>query len=41
MSTMSDGMPRMLPRNGEMKDAETQTEDHLMAMPLPNKEPVS
>lgn len=42
MSTMSDGMPRMPQRNGEMKDAQTQTDDDLMVMPVHvPKEPVS
>lgn len=41
MSVMSDGMPRMPQRNGEMKDAQTQTDDDLLLIPMPNKEPVS
>jgi hypothetical protein len=42
MSVMSDGMPRMPQRNGEMKDAQTQTDDDLLMIPLPkNKDPVS
>lgn len=41
MSVMSDGMPRIPQRNGEMKDAQTQTDDELLLSLIPNKEPVS
>ena len=40
MSVMSDGMPRITQRNGEYKNAETQTDDALLLSALP-KEPVS
>lgn len=40
MSMMSDGMPRVRERNGEMKDAQTQTDDELLAG-LINKETIS
>lgn len=40
MSVMSDGMPRIRERNGEMKDAQTQTDDELLLAIMPHKEPV-
>lgn len=40
MSVISDGMPRIRERNGEMKDAQTQTDDDLLTA-IPPKEPVS
>lgn len=41
MSVMSDGMPKIRERNGEMKDAQTQTDDELLLAIMQPKEPVA
>lgn len=41
MSVVSDGMPRVPQRNGEMRDAQTQTDDDLLLTYVAQKEPVS
>lgn len=38
---MSDGMPKIRERNGEMKDAQTQTDDELLLAIMQPKEPVA
>ena len=41
MSVVSDSMNRVPQRNGEMRDAQTQTDDDLLLTYVAQKEPVS